>query len=201
MSKLHPVVKKAAKGNLPEWARVSRSRYRHMERVAGLLKDWAKAAGLPKRERRRWTALGFLHDALKDAPAAELRPTVREELRDLPGAALHGPAAAARLREEGVEDEGLLLAVAYHTLGHPNFDDAGKALYAADFLEPGRNLKNRWRGELRARMPAELDEVAREILAVRLRHLVKRNRPMQPETVAMWNSMNGGDPWVRASEV
>jgi 2-amino-4-hydroxy-6-hydroxymethyldihydropteridine diphosphokinase len=100
-----------------------------------------------------------------------------------------------------VEDQGLLLAVAYHTLGHPNLDDAGKALYAADFLEPGRNLRNRWRGELRARMPMELEEVTREILAVRLGHLVKRNRPMQPETVAMWNSMNGGDPWVRASEV
>lgn len=201
MSKLHPVVKKAAKGVLPGWANVSRSRYAHMQRVAELLEAWARAAGLPKRERRRWTALGFLHDALKGASASTLRPLVREDLQDLPGGVLHGPAAAACLREDGVEDDELLLAVAYHTLGHPNFDEAGMALYAADFLEPGRNLKNSWREGLRARMPDDLEAVTREILAARLVHLVKRNRPVQPETVAMWNAMNGGDPWVRASEV
>lgn len=201
MPKLHPVVKKAAKGVLPGWAQVSRSRYAHMERVAGLLEAWARAADLPKFERRRWTALGYLHDSLKGASASSLRPLVREDLQDLPGPVLHGPAAAARLREEGVEDEELLLAVAYHTLGHPNLDEGGMALYAADFLEPGRNLKNSWRDGLRARMPQELEAVTREILAARLTHLVKKNRPVQPETVAMWNAMNGGDPWVRASEV
>jgi len=201
MSHLHPLVKKAAKGVLPEWAQVDKSRYAHMERVAALLKGWAKGAGLPKDERRRWTALGFLHDSLKGASPDRLREVVDGALRGLPAPVLHGPAAAAMLRDEGVEDEGLLRAVAYHTLGHPDFDDAGKALYAADFLEPGRNLRNRWRAELRTRMPEELDRVARDILAARIVHLVKRGRPVQPETMAMWNSMAGGDPWARASEV
>lgn len=201
MSRLHPVVKKAAKGTLPEWARVDKSRYAHMERVSGLLKAWAKAAGLPKEERRRWRALGFLHDALKNAPTEQLRDLVREDLRDLPGPVLHGPAAAAMLREDGVEDESLLLAVSYHTLGHPRLDDAGRALYAADFLEPGRNLRNKWRASLRDRVPAELEAVTKEILSARIIHLLKRGRTVQPETMAMWNSLAGGDSWARASEV
>ncbi|HSG47780.1 MAG TPA: HD domain-containing protein [Longimicrobiales bacterium] len=201
MSPVHPVVKKAAKGILPDWAQVDDSRYAHMERVSALLKGWAKAAGLPKEERRRWRALGFLHDALKNVPAEQLRDLVREDLRDLPGAVLHGPAAAAMLRHDGVEDESLLLAVAYHTLGHPRLDDGGRALYAADFLEPGRNLRNKWRSSLRDRMPAELEAVTKEILAARIIHLLRRGRTVQPETMAMWNSLAGGDSWARASEV
>lgn len=201
MARLHPVVKAASKGTLPDWAVVSRSRYAHMERVAGLLKEWAKAADLPKKERRRWVALGFLHDALKGAPPARLRPVVRDDLRDFPGPLLHGPAAAARLKDEGVEDEPFLLAIRWHTLGHPSLDDAGRALYAADFLEPGRNVRNSWRAGLRARMPGELEAVTREVVAARLIHLVRKGRPVHAETMAFWNSMSGGDPWARASEV
>lgn len=201
MSRLHPVVKNASKGVLPEWAQVDRSRYAHMERVAALLKVWAKALGLPKEERRRWRALGFLHDVLKGASAEQLRGVVPEELRGLPGPVLHGPAAAAMLRDDGVEDDSLLMAVSYHTLGHPLLDEAGRALYAADFLEPGRNLRNRWREGLRSRMPQELEAVTKEILGARIIHLVKRGRSVQPETFAMWNTLAGGDSWARASEV
>lgn len=201
MSRLHPVVKRAAKGVLPEWAKVDKARYDHMARVSALLKAWAKALGLPKHERRRWRALGFLHDVLKGASHEELRTLVREDLRDLPTPILHGPAAATRLREEGVDDEPFLLAVTYHTLGHPRLDDAGRALYAADFLEPGRDLRNRWRRGLRQRMPDDLEAVTREVLGARIVHLVKKGRRVQPETVAMWNSLAGGESWARASEV
>ena len=100
-----------------------------------------------------------------------------------------------------MEDESLLLAVAYHTLGHPRLDDAGRALYAADFLEPGRNLRNKWRESLRGRMPGELEAVTKEILSARIVHLLRRGRTVQPETMAMWNSLAGGDSWARASEV
>lgn len=79
--------------------------------------------------------------------------------------------------------------------------DAGKALYVADFLEPGRNLRNSWRAGLRSRMPQELEDVTREVAAARITHLVKKGRPVRPETFAFWNSLSGGDPWVRVSEV
>ncbi len=140
---LHPVVGRAARGELPAWAVVSKERRQHMERVADLLGSWAEELGLAEAEGRRWRAVGYLHDALRDAPTRELRAGVPPKLADLPGRILHGPAAAERLRVEGVADGELLLAVAYHTLGHPALGTLGRALYAADFLEPGRDLAER----------------------------------------------------------
>ena len=41
---LHPVVRAAARGELPDWAQVSGKRFAHMERVASLLRGWAEAS-------------------------------------------------------------------------------------------------------------------------------------------------------------
>lgn len=197
---LHPLVEAASQGRLPPWAEVGEKRRAHMERVAELLDGWARGLGLSDRDRRRWRALGYLHDSLKDAPETSLRPWLPPELRDLPEAIVHGPAAAARLEVEGVEDRELLDAVRYHTLGHPGLGPAGRALYAADFLEPGRDVVNEWRRGLRRRMPLELEAVVKEILRARILHLVGEGRSVRPETMAFWNSLAGEEKWVRALE-
>jgi len=198
---LHPVVAAASEGQLPPWARMKASRRKHAARVAGLLGGWAEARGHGEDERRRWTAAGHLHDALKDEDPESLRAVVPPSQRDLPAPVLHGPAAAARLREEGVDDASLLRAVAWHTLGHPELDALGAAVYAADFLEPGRDLRNRWRARLRERMPQELEAVVRTILQARLEHLIDKGRPIRPETIGFWNRMAGGRSWASASEL
>ncbi len=172
-----------------------------MARVAKLLKKWSKARSESPRDIQRWTALGYLHDMMRDAKPKELRRLVSGPLADLPDALLHGPAAAARLREGGVTDEPLLTAVAFHTLGSPQFEDLGRALYAADFLEPGRKLRLKWRREMRKRMPEDLDNVVRAILRLRLRNLMDRERPVRPETMGFWNVMVKGQAWASASEV
>lgn len=198
---LHPRVVAAAGGEWPEWTRADPGRRAHMERVAALLDRWASEAGLSDEERARWRALGYLHDALKDEDPDVLRRQVGPAFQDLPDPILHGPAVAARLRTEGVDDEAFLTALAYHTLGHPSLDAAGEALYAADFLEPGRDLRNEWRGALRSRMPGERVQVVAEIARARMGHLLDRGRPVRPETLAFWNRMAEGDAWARASEV
>lgn len=186
---LHDRVVDAAEGRLPEWAEAGPERRAHIVRVVTLLDGWGRSLGLDERDLARWRAAGWLHDALREADPELLRPQVPEEMRALPGAALHGPAAAARLRAEGVEDEPLLDAVAYHTVGHPALDTLGRALYAADFLEPGRTLLPEWRAGLRSRMPEELEAVTREILGARVCHLVERGSRLQPSTVAFWNAL------------
>jgi HD superfamily phosphohydrolase YqeK len=172
-----------------------------MRRVAKLLRKWAIAEGLDPEARDRQVALGFLHDAVKGASVEELREVVDPAHRDLPAPVLHGPGAAALLARDGVEDAGLLLAVTYHTLGHPDLDSAGRCLYAADFLEPGRNLRNKWRSRLRRRMPAKRNAVVKAVLRVRIMHLIEKGRPVRPETMAFWNSLVEGRSWARASEV
>lgn len=109
---------------------------------------------------------------------------VDDEFAELPGKLLHGPAAAGRLAREGVGDDGLLRAVAFHTLGHPDLDTAGVALYAADFLEPGRAAQAQWRESLRGRMPDEMDDVALEVASARTEHLRGIGGSVWPETAA-----------------
>jgi 2-amino-4-hydroxy-6-hydroxymethyldihydropteridine diphosphokinase len=179
----------AEAGRLPAWAQVDEERIGHISRVAALLEEWAAALSLPDAEVRRWRAVGWLHDALRGADAAEIRTLVPFPLRDLAPPLLHGPAAAEMLRREGVTDEPLLLAIGYHTLGHSGFDHCGRALFAADYLEPGRPFDPLARAALRARMPQGLDEVLPTILRSRIVHLLQSGRRVRPETLAFWNTL------------
>ena len=199
MPRNHSRIEEASQGILPEWSKVSPRRLAHMHRVASLMLEWATTLELRKRERRRWYAAGLLHDALKGERAKPMRSLVPPAMADLPVPVLHGPAAAARLMADGVEDHGFLNAVAFHTLGHPAFDQIGLALYAADFLEPGRTFRPKWRGRLMARMPFELKPVVSEIVGGRIEYLVGKGRSIRPETFGLWNALNGGDAWAPVS--
>ena len=172
-----------------------------MNRVSALMEKWARKRKEPAVELARWTAVGYLHDALRDQDPGELRGQVDPAFRDLPGKVLHGPGAAERLREEGVDDTEFLHAIAFHTLGSADFGTLGFALFAADFLEPGRQIREDWRAELRRRAPRDLKGVVQEILEARIGYLLGKGRPLRPETVGMWNRLSEGKPWAGASEL
>lgn len=184
MSGLHPVLERAAQGVWPGWAVVSAARRRHIAAVAACLDRWARALGCPEAERARWRAAGYLHDALRDADPAGFDAVVAP---DWPPALWHGPAAAARLRADGVEDDEILLAVAYHTTGHGEFGALGRFLYLADYLEPGRAFRPDWSAALRARLPERMPAVLREVAAARIGRALARGDPLLRETVDFWN--------------
>jgi 2-amino-4-hydroxy-6-hydroxymethyldihydropteridine diphosphokinase len=186
---LGPIARDAARGVLPEWARASEKRRAHIGRVAALLGEWAAALGLPAHEQERWLAAGWLHDVLREASPEELRPLVPEAFRALPPKLLHGPAAAERLAGEA--DAELLDAIRYHTLGSARFGQLGRALYLADFLEPGRRYEPEWTAELRARMPHEMDAVMREVVRARVRHVEESGSVLHPETRALYEQVQG----------
>lgn len=158
-----------------------------MRRVAGLMAQWADGLGLPEPDRVRWAAAGWLHDALKEADPEELREMVPAELRDMAPALLHGPAAAERLKHDA--DPAMLDAIRYHTIGHPRLDRLGRALYLADFLEPGRKLDPEWLAAMRARMPAEMDAVLPEVVDARVAHMRRKGQPIRPETTAFRDAL------------
>jgi 2-amino-4-hydroxy-6-hydroxymethyldihydropteridine diphosphokinase len=95
-----------------------------------------------------------------------------------------------------VEDEDFLRAIACHTIGHPELDDLGRALFIADYIEPGRRYDPDGLAVLRARMPAARDAVLLDVLRARLGRLLRDGRPMRPETVAFWNVVNGAPAHV-----
>jgi len=179
----------SAETELPAWTVTRADRREHIDRVAALLAQWADAGRVNAAEKKRWLQAAYLHDALRDARPSELRSAVPAEFAEWPDLLLHGPAAAARLRSEGFRDEGILNAITYHTVGHPDLDAAGRALYLADFLEPGRNFDPIGRAAWRARMPHDLDNVLREVLAARIQHMIASHRPMRSETLAFWNQV------------
>jgi HD superfamily phosphohydrolase YqeK len=174
---------------LPPWSVTRADRTHHIERVARLVAEWADAQSLAAAEKRRWLQAAYWHDALRDAPASELRNLVAREFRDWPDLLVHGPAAAARLRSEGFEDEGVLNAITFHTVGHAGLDAAGRALYLADFLEPGRNFDPVGRATWRARMPHDVDNVLREVVGARMQHMIASHHPIRSETIAFWNQI------------
>jgi HD superfamily phosphohydrolase YqeK len=187
---LHPLIERAAQGELPVWSMPTSHRLGHMQRVAALLGEWADALKLGDIECARWRAIGLLHDVLREVAPEELRPTVDPSLRTWPGKLLHGPAAAERLRAEGLDDESFLLGVAYHTVGHPQLDEMGRALFIADYIEPGRTYDVERLADWRARMPHERKSVLRAVLRARLDRLLNESRPIRAETAAFWNVLS-----------
>lgn len=64
--------------------------------------------------------------------------TLGRELLPFPKLA-HAPIGAYVAQHHfGLEDSASLMGIAYHPTGHPGLDPAGRAIYLADYLEPGR---------------------------------------------------------------
>lgn len=173
--------------DLPPWARVSDKRAEHIQRVTNLLGAWAATMRLAPAEARAFMDAGLLHDALRDAPEAELRE-ITGDTRS-PAGLLHGPAAAIVLQRHGERRQDLLDAIRYHTVGHTGWSRVGKALFMADFLEPGRKFSRQDRYFLSLQVPTSFDDVFRQVVRMRLEWTVREGNHIFPETVALWNEL------------
>ena len=174
---------------LPPWAEVGPRRLAHIERVAALAARWADELGLSEHERRRWLRAVWLHDALRDGEESDLRWLAPDF--DGPAELIHGPAAARRAAQEGESDLGVLAAVRWHSFGSPEWDGVGRALYCADFLEPGRTYDPEGRAALAGRYAEDPDDVLREVARIRVTWLVRSGWPIPEITWRFWNHLVG----------
>jgi 2-amino-4-hydroxy-6-hydroxymethyldihydropteridine diphosphokinase len=172
---------------LPAWAQVNEKRRAHIARVTALLDRWASELRVPPDEARAWHDAGIYHDALRDAPEAELRALVRDP--SLPPQILHGPAAAERLRRDGENREDVLDAVRWHTVGNGAWARTGRALYMADFLEPGRSFARADRAFLASHLVHDFEGVFRQVVRQRLEWSLREGNRLYPETVSLWNDV------------
>ena len=187
-----PEISAALRPTLPAWAEISPKRLVHIERVAGLVSEWAESLGVPDSERHRWLKAVWLHDAVRDASRETLATWAASSWG--PIELWHGPAAAARAKAEGETDRGVLDAVRYHSIGLAEWDMVGRVLYCADFLEPGRSFDTAERTELAARFPTDTSGVLRAVARSRLAHLVRSGWPLPEPTVRFWNSLSAVSP-------
>ena len=177
----------ALRPTLPAWAKLTPARLQHVQRVAELVASWAGQLGVPVTEMHRWLKAVWLHDALRDAPVEELTywaPSVPGplELR-------HGHASAARAKAEGETDRGVLDAVRYHSIGLAEWDLAGRVLYCAAFLEPGRGFEAAERQALAERFPADPRRVLIDVARLRMLHLIQSGWPIPAPTLRFWNAL------------
>ena len=170
---------------LPAWAQVGEKRRAHIARVTALLDRWSEALHLTPAERQLWHDAGRYHDALRDAPLDALRLAVPDP--HLPDSVLHGPAAARRLADEGETGGELLEAIRWHTLGNPEWGRAGRALFMADYLEPGRPFSQADRAFLASHVPLDFDGVFRQVVRTRIEWTLREGKTIFPETAALWN--------------
>jgi HD superfamily phosphohydrolase YqeK len=174
---------------LPAWAQVSKGRGKHIMRVTTLLSEWADAMELDPAEKRCWVDAGRYHDALRDASVDELRALAGSGLEEVE--LLHGPAAAAKLEHEGETRRNLLDAIRYHSIGWKAWDRVGKALYMADYLEPGRTFDMERRAVLTQRVPRDFEGAFREVVKARMEYAREHGFTEYPESVELLSSLSG----------
>ena len=170
---------------LPSWSIVTEKRRAHIARVVELLRTWAQALALSPAEVQAWVDAGAWHDALRDADEPTLRADTGDHTR--PFGMLHGPAAAIRLTALGESRQDVLDAIRWHTVGQSNWSHVGRALYMADFLEPGRSFMQADRAFLASCVPLAFDQVFRQVVRMRLEWAIREGKGLAPETVALWD--------------
>jgi 2-amino-4-hydroxy-6-hydroxymethyldihydropteridine diphosphokinase len=159
----------------------------HIIRVTRLLVRWAEAMALDARAVAAWRDAGAWHDALRDAAPDDLGPPSVDPT--LPPGAWHGPAAAKRLRKDGEERRDVLDAITWHTVGNAKWASTGRALFCADFLEPGRRSQRDKRRDLAARFPDDPTGVLRKVVRMRLDKAERGGTKAHPRLAALWEAV------------
>ena len=131
---------------------------------------------------------GLLHDCAKHLPADEMIAMCRvsawpvSETAEENHKLLHagaGPVLAARTY--GVEEEDILLAIAWHTTGRPDMTLLEEIVFVADYIEPNRNEAPRL-NEIRNVVFTDLHAATRMILEDTLEHLKSLDVIIDPAT-------------------
>ena len=182
-------------------SRIGGARRVHVEAVAETIGRIAHAWDPPDRDAALRAA--WLHDAWRTASPEAARAAILAAgeapdawiVRHAP-VLLHAHAASAWGRAEaGESDPRVLLAVRHHPTGHPAWGDLGRALYVADFCEPGRRFAAAVGAdrlvERAAASAAGLTGVAGEVLALRLARSIREGRPIHPDSWRVWNVWAG----------
>jgi len=96
---------------------------------------------------------------------------------------------ADRAVRDGESDPSVLDAVRYHSSGYAGWDDTGKLLFLADYLEPRRAHRSTERAKLAKRVPRDRDAVLREVVALQIRARLRADRRIPPLMLEFWNSL------------
>ena len=190
----HPVLAEGANDRFQERFESLPDKLRaHIFRVRDVGMDLAARHGIDE-ARAELAILG--HDVARAAKKKEiLRQADRFELSLLDierrsPITLHGPVGAELLRhEDGLDDDEILDAVRYHTMGHPTLTPLGLLVFIADKLEPNKIKSYPYQQELRHIANESLHQAVLEFLCRESAMRLQRRRPVHPASVATINAL------------
>ncbi|MFY9174969.1 MAG: bis(5'-nucleosyl)-tetraphosphatase (symmetrical) YqeK [Peptococcia bacterium] len=169
--------------------RLSPLRYEHSLRVVETALEMGRKFGLNP-ERVKTAAL--LHDYAKDMPKEELLEIGRREglisdpVEEKQPDLLHGPVGAFLCeRDLGIQDEGILKAIRYHTTANVQMSMLEIVIYLSDLLEPGRSYK----GIKKLRQLCEKDMWAGLLRTIdeSIEYIIRSKMLLHPRTVEARN--------------
>ena len=143
---------------------------------------------------RRVEIAAVSHDLFRDVPPwkllkiAEIWNLEIEKVERSHPVLLHGKVASEFLKRRfGCKDESILLAVAYHTSGHPKLDEIGKILLISDTVGFDRDFDDVERIRKIAFM--DLEMAFREVIRNRMVYAIETGRYVLPKSVETWNEL------------
>ena len=171
--------------------KLDEKRYSHTKRVVKKAKHLANLYNAPIDK----VKIGaYLHDIAKFYKVSDMLELTGDKYPELNkdiyknGQILHGFAGAeAARRELGIEDEEILDAVRYHTIGREGMSLTAKIIYLADAIEDERD----WLGVVKARKLAEknIDTAIIYELDKKIEYLIKKGSLIHPNTLAFRNDL------------
>ncbi len=168
---------------------VSKERLDHVYGVVDFCERLAKRYQL---ENDKLRTMALAHDLFRDVEGKKLKRMALSyginlnDLLEKKPILLHGFISAEYLKRRfGVDDEDVLLGVAYHTSGHPDFGVYSKALILADSLELTR-LFDRV-NQLRELAFYDIDLAFKEIIKNKIVYALNFNLYVLPHTLETWN--------------
>jgi predicted HD superfamily hydrolase involved in NAD metabolism len=171
-------------------ANVPETRIRHILRVEQMSIDLARHHGI---DPDLAAQAGLMHDLAKYFKSdrlltmAENAGLILNDIEQQVPHLIHADVSAIVAREEfGITHEGILNAIANHTLGKPGMDPLSCIVYLADTLEPGRGKTDEL-NELRALSLENLKIAVWRTADYSLQYLLKSQQLIHPRTVLTRN--------------
>lgn len=172
---------------------LSEKRYIHSIGTAECARDLAKNF---KFDAEKAYIAGLLHDCAKCFPNETLIDIIEKNLsvdkiEMMNYKTLHAPVSAfIAKRDFGVEDEEILSAIRWHTLGRLEMTDFEKIVFLADKIEPKTRLKD-YLHEVRELLYEEngLNKALLKCYKETIKSLVKRDLKICPITIDIYNNL------------
>lgn len=188
---------KISREDLLKWLKnnLNEERYEHSLGTAECAKDLALRFGV---DPEKAYVAGLLHDCAKCFSNEKLMSIIDENLtieeaeKSNPKT-LHAPVSAYVAKTDfGVEDEEILSAIRWHTLGKLNMSDFEKIIFLADKIEPRTREKCHCE-PIKACLEGEngLNSAMLQCYRQTIKSLVDRDLKICPATVEIYNYLHG----------